>query len=114
MKVTNNFKSLMLGVGLISGMSTAMASSQITVQQVISGSNGLSLSIPKDGSNCDPSIVKKNLEILNKSNVLKGTNLTKTIPAHGHCYGACQSDLEDALVKHCEKAEKLADIVELF
>ena len=106
MGIFNNLKGLTVGLGLVGSMATAMANSEIVIQKEIRGIGGRSLSLPGDGSNCDPSIIGKNLKILNQSNLLEDTNLTETPAAMGHCYGACQSDLEDALAEHCKKAEK--------
>lgn len=82
------------------------------VQTVIAGTNGLSIPIPMDGTSCDPRAISENLKRLRAANVVVLTGLTETIPAQGHCYGACPSDLEAALKVHCEKADRLAAIVE--
>jgi len=114
MKVSNHFRHLFFGLTLVSGLSIKANPAPLETQVEIRALNGLSLKIPEDGSNCDPRVIKRNLDKLNNSNILAVTNLTKTIPAYGHCYGSCPSDLDDALVKHCQKAEKLAEIVELL
>src|SRR5687767_9931367 len=92
----------------------AFASEEI--QTEIRSHNGYSRALPKDGSACDPTVIAANLKKLRGANVLNATNLTRTEPgmAHGNCYGPCPQDVEDALERHCAKAEKLAEIAQLL
>lgn len=97
---------------LLSNISFAQVSREI--QTAITSHNGLSVKLPQDGSSCDPTVIAANLQKLRQINVLDVNNLTRTEPANGSCYGACPEDLQHALARHCLKAEKLAEIVNLF
>lgn len=100
---------LTLSLSALSLSSAAFADHR-SVQTAIESANGLRIALPTDGSNCDPLVIKRNLDALKRADVLEATNLTLTT-AHGNCYGACQEDLEAALEKHCAKADVLADLV---
>lgn len=106
-------KNLLFTATLIFLSHSSFATLENEVQTTISG-NGYTLKLPRDGSACDPAVISANLQKLKSANVLVVSNLTQTIPSHGNCYGACPSDLKDALVVHCQKAEKLAEIVDLL
>lgn len=114
MKLSLKVKRVSLGLCLLAHTNYSFARDQINVQRIIQGTNGLRLTIPQDGTFCDPNIIKNNLIKLDQSNVFTFTTLSETIPAYGHCYGACMDDLEDALVKYCAKAEILSEMVELL
>ncbi len=84
------------------------------IQTEITSSNGSSVQLPNDGSNCNPRVIQRNLEILVKTKTLDVTNLTATVAPGGSCYGACPADLQKALAEHCAKAELLAEIAALI
>lgn len=88
----------------------------VPVQTTIEGYGNVQrpLTIPQNGSNCDPRVVAANLAKLRQSGILQSADLTVTV-ATGHCYGMpCNDqDMQRALAAHCAKAEKLAEIVQV-
>ena len=106
-------RNVILGATLVSTMPGAFAHQSKEVQKTIGGLSFYAKALASDGSNCDPAVIEKNLDSLKKADVLDVTNLTLTAVS-GHCYGPCPEDVEAGIEKHCAKAEKLAEIVELL
>ena len=67
--------------------------------------------LARDGSSCDPSVIRENLKKVNQSEIFQGINLTKTI-TKASCYGPCPGEVIEAKELHCLKGELLAQLVE--
>ncbi len=70
--------------------------------------------LPNDGSSCDPAVIAANIKIV--QSVLAVNDLSETrAPLIPNCYNLpCGPTLEAAIKKHCQKAEKLAEIADLL
>lgn len=94
-------------------ISTADSFGQTDIQTRI-GNGENAVSLPSDGSSCDPRVIEKNLNSLIKANILNATNLTKTVPIFYNCFGCSPETLEEALIRHCTKAQKLSEMLNLL